>query len=125
MFGVLLLGGITAFVVSAVLRQLIAKPIQGFVSALRSVAAGDLSVIARTRSCRELSYLADQINSMTEALDHAQRDHLVHMEKARQIQQNLRPTVNGLVGIDVAELFEPADDVGGDYYDVIPLSDGQ
>jgi sigma-B regulation protein RsbU (phosphoserine phosphatase) len=125
MFGVLLLGGITAFVVSAVLRQLIAKPIQGFVSALRSVAAGDLSVIARTRSCRELSYLADQINSMTETLDHAQRDHRVHMEKARQIQQNLRPTVNGLVGIDVAELFEPADDVGGDYYDVIPLSDGQ
>ncbi|QEG41261.1 PP2C family protein-serine/threonine phosphatase [Roseimaritima ulvae] len=125
MFAVLLLAGITAFVVSAVLRQLIAKPIQGFVSTLRSVAAGDLSVIARTRSCRELSYLADQINAMTEALDHAQRDHRVHMEKARQIQQNLRPTVNGFVGIDVAELFEPADDVGGDYYDVIPLSDGQ
>ncbi|TWU39880.1 Phosphoserine phosphatase RsbU [Novipirellula aureliae] len=125
MLAVLLLGAIASFVVSAVLRQLIAKPIQGFVSALRSVAVGDLSVIARTRSCRELSYLADQINAMTEALDHAQRDHRVHMEKARQIQQNLRPTVNGLVGIDVAELFEPADDVGGDYYDVIPLSDGQ
>ncbi|WP_236625137.1 PP2C family protein-serine/threonine phosphatase [Rhodopirellula sp. SWK7] len=125
MFAVLLLGAIAAFVVSAVLRQLIAKPIQGFVSALQSVASGDLSVIARTRSCRELSYLADQINAMTEALDHAQRDHRVHMDKARQIQQNLRPTVNGLVGIDVAELFEPADDVGGDYYDVIPLSDGR
>ncbi|QDV85774.1 Phosphoserine phosphatase RsbP [Stieleria magnilauensis] len=125
MFAVLLLGAIAAFVVSAVLRQLIAKPIQGFVSALKSVASGDLSVIARTRSCRELSYLADQINAMTEALDHAQRDHRVHMEKARQIQQNLRPKVNGLVGIDVAELFAPADDVGGDYYDVISLSDGR
>ncbi|MBB3205041.1 sigma-B regulation protein RsbU (phosphoserine phosphatase) [Rhodopirellula rubra] len=125
MLAVLLLGAIAAFVVSAVLRQLIAKPIQGFVSALQSVASGDLSVMARTRSCRELSYLADQINAMTEALDHAQRDHRVHMEKARQIQQNLRPAVNGLVGIDVAELFEPADDVGGDYYDVIPLSDGR
>lgn len=125
MFAVLLLGAIAAFVVSAVLRQLIAKPIQGFVSALKSVASGDLSVIASTRSCRELSYLADQINAMTEALDHAQRDHRVHMEKARQIQQNLRPKVNGLVGIDVAELFEPADDVGGDYYDVISLSDGR
>ncbi len=125
MFAVLLLGAIAAFVVSAVLRQLIAKPIQGFVSALQGVASGNLSVIARTRSCRELSYLADQINAMTEALDHAQRDHRVHMEKARQIQQNLRPTMNGLIGIDVAELFEPADDVGGDYYDVIPLSDGR
>ncbi|WP_149496454.1 PP2C family protein-serine/threonine phosphatase [Roseiconus lacunae] len=125
MFAVLLLGAIAAFVVSAVLRQLIAKPIQGFASALRSVASGDLSVIARTRSCRELSYLAEQINTMTAALDHAQRDHRVHMEKARQIQQNLRPTVSELVGIDVAELFEPADDVGGDYYDVISLSDGR
>jgi sigma-B regulation protein RsbU (phosphoserine phosphatase) len=123
-FAVLLLGVIAAFVVSAVLRQLIAKPIQGFVSALRSVAAGDLSVIARTRSCRELSYLADQINAMTRALDDAQRDHRLHMEKARQIQQNLRPTVDGLVGIDVAELFEPADDVGGDYFDVIALPNG-
>ena len=80
MFAVLLLGAIAAFLVSAVLRQLIAKPIQGFVSALQSVASGDLSVMARTRSCRELSYLADQINAMTEALDHAQRDHRVHME---------------------------------------------
>ncbi|WP_345327500.1 PP2C family protein-serine/threonine phosphatase [Novipirellula rosea] len=125
MFAVLLLGAIAAFVVSAVLRQLIAKPIQGFVSALQGVASGNLSVIARARSCRELSCLANQINAMTEALDHAQRDHRVHMEKARQIQQNLRPTLNGLIGIDVAELFEPADDVGGDYYDVIPLSDGR
>jgi sigma-B regulation protein RsbU (phosphoserine phosphatase) len=122
-FAVLLLGAIAAFVVSAVLRQLIAKPIQGFVAALGSVADGDLSVIARTRSCRELSFLADQINSMTRSLDEAQRDHRLHMEKARQIQQNLRPTVDGLIGIDVAELFEPAEDVGGDYYDVIVLPD--
>lgn len=122
-FAVLILGAIAALIVSAVLRQLIAKPIQGLVESLCQVASGDLGVIASTKSCRELTYLADQINAMTEALDHAGRDHRIHMDKARQIQQNLRPDLTQLNGLDVAELFEPADDVGGDYYDVIALPD--
>ena len=123
--GVLASGLLAAFVASTVLRQLVTKPIQGVVSALRSVAAGDLSAIAHMRSCRELSYLTEQVNIMTRTLDYAQRDHRLHMEKARELQQHLRPTLSGLIGIDVAELFEPADDVGGDYYDVISLTDGR
>jgi sigma-B regulation protein RsbU (phosphoserine phosphatase) len=120
--GLLNLGVIAAFATSVVLRQLVTKPIQRLVSTLQCVATGDLSVIAQTRSCQELRYLAQQINSMTRSLEHAQRDHRLHMEKARQIQQNLRPSLTKLEGVDVAELFEPADDVGGDYYDVIHLS---
>lgn len=120
---IMALAAIAAVIVSIMLRQLIAKPIEKLVSALRLVASGDLSAIAHTRSCKELSFLADQINSMTEALDHAQRDHRLHMDKARQIQQNLRPDLANFDGLDVAELFEPAEDVGGDYYDVISLPD--
>lgn len=116
---------IAALVVSIMLRQLVAKPIEQLVSALNQVAAGDLSVMAHTRSCKELSYLAGQINLMTKALEHARRDHRVHMDKARQIQQNLRPNLTRLIGLDVAEIFEPAEDVGGDYYDVIELPDAR
>ena len=112
---------IAAVIVSIMLRQLIAKPIRRLMSALQLVASGDLGAIAHTRSCKELRYLADQINSMTEALAHAQRDHRLHMDKARQIQQNLRPNLANFDGLDIAELFEPAEDVGGDYYDAITL----
>lgn len=118
---VLLMGTVAAFVVNAVLRQLIAKPIRGFVNALKNVADGNLTVIASKRSCKELGYLADQINVMTQKLHDAAEDHRVHMEKARQIQRHLLPESNGLSGIAVAELFEPTEEVGGDYYDVIPL----
>ncbi|TWT74047.1 PP2C family protein-serine/threonine phosphatase [Allorhodopirellula solitaria] len=118
---VMTLAAIAAVIVSVMLRQLIAKPIEKLVAALRLVASGDLGVIAHTRSCKELSYLADQINCMTGALDHAQRDHRVQMDKARQIQQNLRPDLTDCNNLDVAELFLPADDVGGDYYDVISM----
>lgn len=118
---VMALAAVAAIIVSIMLRQLIAKPIEKLVAGLRLVASGDVSVMVHTRSCKELTYLTDQMNSMTAALEHAQRDHRVHMVKARQIQQNLRPDLTHLRGLDVAELFEPADDVGGDYYDVISL----
>ena len=74
MIAIIALGAISAVVVNAVLRQLIAKPIQSFVSAIQNVAKGNLSVVAQTRSCKELSYLAEQINSMTRSLDEADRD---------------------------------------------------
>ena len=111
--GLLTLGVIAAFATSVVLRQLVTKPIQRLVSTLQCIATGDLSVIAQTRSCQELRYLAQQINCMTRSLEHAQRDHRLHMDKARQIQQNLRPSLTKLAGVDIAEVFEPADDVGG------------
>ena len=118
---VLLMGAVAAFVANAVLRQLIAKPIRGFVNALQGIADGNLSIIASTRSCKELGYLAEQINIMTQKLHDTAEEHRIHMGKARQIQRHLLPESNGLSGIAVAELFEPTEEVGGDYYDVIPL----
>ena len=123
MIAVLAIGVIAAVVANVVLRQLIAKPIQGFVRTLKSVASGDLSVNASTRSCMELRYLAEQMNMMTQSLNDAAIDHRVHMEKARQIQQHLLPKPKKRPGIEVAELFEPAAEVGGDYFDVVSLAD--
>jgi len=47
------------------------------------------------------------------------------MKKAQDIQQHLRPAHGEIEGIKTAELFEPADDVGGDYCDVISLNEHQ
>ncbi|TWU39463.1 PP2C family protein-serine/threonine phosphatase [Novipirellula artificiosorum] len=114
-----------AFIVNLVLRKVVSKPVNRLVAALRLVAGGNLSVIAEGKSCRELNYLADQINSMTRSLDKVEQDRRVHMETARKIQEHLLPRHNGLNGLQVAELFEPAEAIGGDYYDVVPLSEHQ
>ncbi len=48
------------------------------------------------------------------------------LEVARLIQQNFLPKqLPALPGWEIAALYRPAREVGGDFYDVIPLSDGQ
>ena len=119
----MVVAAIAAIVVNVVLRRVISSPIEEMVTALHAVARGDLGVIAEGRTCKELTYLADQIDSMTRSLEESEKDRRFHMEKAREIQQHLLPNNLELNGLRVAQLFEPAEDVGGDYFDVLSLSD--
>ena len=122
---VIALAAIAAFIVNVVLRRVISSPMKGITKALHRVATGDLTVIVDGGSCQELSYLTDQVNAMTRSLEESERDRRFHMEKARQIQQHLLPRDREIPGLSVAKLFEPAEDVGGDFFDVVSLSEHQ
>ncbi|MEP6167605.1 MAG: SpoIIE family protein phosphatase, partial [Rhodopirellula bahusiensis] len=123
MIAVFLAGSLAAFLVNLVLRKIVTKPIRRLVTSLQSVGDGNLESRVDVHSCRELTYLGEQFNDMASKLDAAERDRRVHMTKARAIQQNLRPSSDAIPGLNIAALFKPADDVGGDYYDVIRLND--
>ncbi|MEQ8212186.1 MAG: SpoIIE family protein phosphatase [Lacipirellulaceae bacterium] len=116
---------LAGLVVHFVLRGVITKPLRRLVATLSRIGDGDLEAKAEERSCEELTYLSERLNAMTKKLAAADRERRLHMKKARDIQQHLRPTNQKIEGVDTAELFEPADDVGGDYYDVIPLGNGE
>jgi sigma-B regulation protein RsbU (phosphoserine phosphatase) len=120
-----LTGAVAALVVTLVLYLVVTKPMRKLVTSLRSIGDGNLDSRTQDLSCRELRYLSDQINVMVERLDTSDRDRRLHMTKAREIPQHLRPSPQDLEKLDVAELFEPAEDVGGDYFDVIPLGKGR
>lgn len=120
---VLIAGTLAGLMVHLVLRRVVTKPLRRLVTTIGRIGDGELDVEADQRSCEELTYLTEQINGMTNKLAEADRDRRFHMKKARDIQQHLRPTNGTIEGIQTAELFEPADEVGGDYYDVIPLGD--
>ncbi len=122
-FAVLTIAVLAALIVNGVLRHVISRPIRRMVAALGNVAKGDLTVIAEGKTCKELTYLADHVNLLTRSLKDAERDRQFHMEKARQVQRHLLPQDCDLDGLRVAKIFEPAEDVGGDYYDVVRLSD--
>lgn len=123
MIAVLAVASVAALLVNFLLRKIVTKPMRRLISSLQRVGDGDLESHVDVHSCRELTYLGEQINEMMEKLDAVEQDRRVHMAKAKAIQQNLRPTHQVIRGLRIAELFEPAEDVGGDYYDVIPLSD--
>ena len=46
------------------------------------------------------------------------------MEIAKRIQTSILPTQTGVKSLEIAASMMPATDVGGDYYDVIPVDDG-
>lgn len=123
--GVLVAGALAGLMVNFVLRRVVTKPLRRLMTALKSIGEGDLNVIAEGRSCEELSFLAEQINEMSGKLAAADEDRRLHMKKAHEIQQHLRPSVANHGMIETAEVFEPTDDVGGDYFDIIPLGEGR
>src|SRR5262249_12042993 len=84
------------------------------------------------RDRTELGLLAGTVNDMAAALKRAQaemleRERLAHeVELARQIQQSLLPSQPISAGpFDIRGDQLAANEVGGDYWDVLPLPDGR
>ena len=74
---------------------------------------------------RSFNHMTDSVQSMLD--DVAEKERLAHeLELAREIQESLLPACHLELGpLIVRATFQPAAEVGGDYFDVFPLSDDQ
>jgi len=119
--GAYLLIGIVA---SYILGGAISRPIKVLEEAMKRVSAGDLNQRLDISSKDEIGTLAATFNYMTEGLrekEKIKREFLV----AREVQFNLLPRkVLDNEHLDIATYFEPATEVGGDYYDFVEMDDG-
>jgi sigma-B regulation protein RsbU (phosphoserine phosphatase) len=117
-FSMLALGLALALVVNVLVPRLVDRPLRAVVDAVRRIRAGDLGARAPTASTRELSFLADEFNAMTDALAAAEEDRRQGMQRARRIQEHLSALASEVAGLSVLSIYEPADVVAGDYIDV-------
>jgi serine phosphatase RsbU (regulator of sigma subunit) len=93
---------------------------------------GDFTHKIAVRTRDQLGELADSFNSMTASIEDlleqkAEKERLAEeLRIARGIQMSLLPQGPLRVpGLALAAHCEPAREVGGDYYDVLPLDDGR
>lgn len=138
--GQLLLGGLLIVavlfliiqVVAFVLGVSLARSITGSVHALSEgterVRAGDFSHRIQVQRRDQFGDLAESFNTMTASIEtllveRAEKQRLEQeLRIARQIQMSLLPQgLLTLPGLVVAGHCEPAREVGGDYYDFLPL----
>jgi sigma-B regulation protein RsbU (phosphoserine phosphatase) len=126
LFAVVLAGAGLAAVLS--LRQA-AKPLATVATSMVKVAGGDLSTRVRAEYSGELGALVSSFNTMVEEVERS-RDELQRTEALRreveiahQIQTAILPVSPAVKGYEVAARMEPADDVGGDLYDVLAFGD--
>ncbi len=117
------LGILAAGIVNLMLLRLVVRPLQRLSDAVARVAQGDYAVNMDAFRTRELIGLSGAIHRLAKTLAANEQDRLVQMDRARRIQEHLLPNGVKVPGLAVAHLFEPADAVAGDYYDLIRLPD--
>ena len=133
--GILAFVFVNVYAVALVLGLVLARSITRGVHALsvgtQKLRQGDFAHQIRIRSRDQLGELAESFNLMSRGiqqlmLEQGEKERLEEeLRIARQIQMSLLPAqgVAGLPGVRVAALCLPAAEVGGDYYDVLPLGE--
>ena len=120
----IVLAFVTAIVINLVFLRLAARPLEQLVDTVRRIGKAELGARTGPFNSAEFSHLGNAINSMSSFLAEAESQRHHEMTQARQIQEELLPRDVSIPGVRVAHLYEPAEHVAGDYYDVVGLPDG-
>jgi sigma-B regulation protein RsbU (phosphoserine phosphatase) len=122
----------TALVWGAALARSITNAVHELFVGTAHVRQGDFTHRIRVTSQDQLGELADSFNRMSGSIEH-----LLHVQRekqrlddelriAREIQKSLLPMQPPPIpGLTIADLCEPAREVGGDYYDFFQLGPRQ
>lgn len=111
-------------VINLVVTRIVIVPLEQLASAVQAIEQGTLGAAVHSRASRESAALADTIHQMSQTLARNHEERARQMAKAQRIQQHLHPKTLSVPGLHIATIFRPADDVAGDFFDVVPLPDG-
>lgn len=122
----------SALVMGALLARSITSAVHELFEGTERVQQGDFAHRIRIESRDQLGDLALSFNRMSASVEH-----LLHVQRekqrlddelriAREIQKSLLPKrPPEMAGLDIADLCEPAREVGGDYYDFFAVGPRQ
>jgi serine phosphatase RsbU (regulator of sigma subunit) len=117
------LAGLTTGIVNLLLLRLVARPVGRLVGALRLIGEGRLGLQTQAYTTSELASLSEAINAMSRALAESERERSAQRAKARRVQEHLLPDLSAIQGAQVVYAYHPAEDVGGDYFDITQRPD--
>ncbi|HKQ47569.1 MAG TPA: SpoIIE family protein phosphatase [Phycisphaerae bacterium] len=101
------------------------QPIANLLEIVRQIGARAFDVRVKSMGTTDLRLLGDGVNTMAESLERVERARLSEMLRAKEIQERLLPVLTDEVnGFRCAAQFLPADNVGGDLFDIIRQKDG-
>ena len=132
----LIVAGVTAsFILLAIIESIglsnaMVRPIMALMGAIKEMKQGNLDAQAVVTTRDELEVLAETFNAMGQELKASverqkEQERLRNeMELARRIQTALLPSNMVYDGFEIEAVMLPAEEVGGDYYDVLVGSDG-
>ncbi|MEP6995022.1 MAG: SpoIIE family protein phosphatase [Acidobacteriota bacterium] len=130
--GILLLVYLVALAVAFSLVGSIARSVNRLTRAAEAVARGDFSLRIHSKSRDQIGDLARTFDGMADSIQRlllvtARKERLeAEVAMARTIQHKLLPPAAAtLPGFSVLAHFQPVAEIGGDYYDYLPMPDGR
>ncbi len=120
-----------ALVLGLLLARSITRSVHALFLGTKRIRQGDFGGAIAVRSRDQLGELAESFNLMARGIQDLLREQVEkqrleeELRIARQIQMSLLPAqgLAPLAGVRIAALCLPAAEVGGDYYDLLPLSE--
>lgn len=118
---------ISLFIV-LVLSRKITQPIASLVNSTRIIAQGNYEIPVTSDNNDEIGLLVQDVDfmriSIRELMENLKEQERLknEMDLAKRIQTVLLPEKPEIKGYDIAASSNPADEVGGDYYDVISVA---
>lgn len=122
--GALALGVVIIVSINIVVRRIVARPLRRLIRTIDAIGTGAYAAQMESFPTTEMHRLATAIGSMSKALADSESHRRRALNEARRIQENLFPQGPCHPGMTFAAIHRPAEDVAGDYYDVLPLKDG-
>lgn len=127
-----LFGILMGMLMSFVMSSRITKPIAQLVEGANEIAKGNFKTQVDIRTSDELSFLGQAFNKMAKDLESSVEARIYQERVASElkiasvIQQQLIPkNVPKLPGIEITAGIIPAEEIGGDMYDFLPIVDGK
>lgn len=114
----------TAVLLNFLLIRLVTKPIERLSQDVQRIGRGELGLAVNISRNRELDELGRAITKMSKDLAEREADRHAQLKHARRLQSHLLPSAMPDLAIDVSILYEPADEIAGDFVDVISCSNG-
>lgn len=112
------------------MAQQVTKPLKNLMADMVEISQGNLDHQSNPVSHDEIEVLTKVFNQMTQRLKVAHEKELEakawehELNIAQEIQTNLLPKkIPELPGYDIATYYRSSKEVGGDYYDIIPLNE--
>jgi sigma-B regulation protein RsbU (phosphoserine phosphatase) len=102
----------------------IVNPLMRLAEVAKRIERGNLEARAEERGSDELATLARTFNSMGRAIEQRETQLRAELQVAADLQTSILPEVKQVPGIEWSASMQPATEVGGDYYDVIPVANG-
>lgn len=121
---IVMIGMISAVILNVLVVRLVTRPLERLARDVRAIRWGRFGRTTTLSANAEVASLSGEVAAMSAELDRREKDRKLQLERARRLQSHLIGAPRREGALEVAIEYHPADEVAGDFVDVMACPNG-